>query len=112
MSNHQKHSLAALSFAESSPTGAIIGLWRAPHSGTIADCNREGRRRADELVEYLGCNDTPFVFGHVVRAISETRQWGPMEIAFFQRIGSAVANAHLPEEICAPTRPCLSLVKG
>ena len=107
------HSLATLSFAGGARDSGKICLWAGPLSSDAAECNAEGRARADELLVYMDREGLPFLFGHVVSAIIAGGRYGPLEVGFFHRIADFALAGEIP--LLRPEtrpRPLLTLVEG
>jgi len=78
-----------LSFSSRSKSGTV-NYWN-PASDEL-DLAGEGRRRADELGQLIQAEpDRAILLPFVARAIGEGGGFGPMETAFFHRIGEHAA---------------------
>ena len=111
--NDTRNSSATLSFASGSHGSGKICLWSPAHSEDTADCNAEGRERADELLSYMTDEGAPFMLGHVLRGIAATGEWGPMEAGFAQRLAEYALAGEIETEVpVARGRPFLTLVEG
>lgn len=105
-----RHGLATLSFATGSRGAAKICLWAAANNTSSYECNREGRRRADELLAYMDVNRVPFLLGHVMEAMIAGGAYGPLETGFCQRLAERALAAEMPQPV--PQRPKLEIVSS
>ncbi len=81
-----KQALGFLSFVGAPTVDPNIRLWQPPRTGDSAHDFRMGRNYADELVQAMVDAEAPNLLIQVIKAIKATPEFGPLEIAFLNRI--------------------------
>jgi hypothetical protein len=76
-----------LSFVTRTANG--LNYWDVPATSD----GRRGKEIARELLRTMFFQESPFLLGHVVKAMMVKGDWGPVEIGFCHEIACA-ANQH------------------
>lgn len=67
-------------------------FWTPERPANYAHGTAMGRDYAAELISYMVATGDSQIFGTVIRAISRSGEWGPVEIGFMAAFGVAVIN--------------------
>lgn len=82
-----------LSFITYTSNGSIEDIWTPDHDVTnYAHGNFIGRKRAEELIQYMSDNRCPVMLGHICEAIIKKGIYGALEIGFFNAISQATTG--------------------
>lgn len=67
-------------------------FWTPERPDSYAHGTAMGRDYAAELIAYMRATDDTQIFGTVIRAITRSGEWGPVEIGFVSAFSVAILN--------------------
>lgn len=82
----------------------------------ISEQNKQGRRRAGELISIMRSEGNHLLLGNVVKEITRKGVYGPLEVGFYARIAEDIVDGDLGDDYSESEdldrKPHLQLVGG